>query len=56
MRHDEHCGAGFLELLQGYAQCALAHIVQVGVGLIEHDQARVAINGTGKADALALAA
>ena len=45
-----------LELFHGFVKRGLAHVVQVGVGLIEHHDHGVAINRAGQANALALAA
>jgi hypothetical protein len=55
VRDDEYCCPGFLDLLQRHTQRSLAHLIKVGVGLIQHDQTRAAIDGAGQADALTLA-
>ncbi|MCY1434219.1 hypothetical protein D9M71_502750 [compost metagenome] len=44
-----------LDLFDRLQQGALAEVIEVGVGFIEHDQRRQAVQGPGQADALALA-
>ncbi len=56
MRDQHHRAAPGTQGLHRLHQCGLAHIVQVGVGLIQHHQGRLAINGPRQANALALTA
>ena len=55
VRDQEHRAPLGLKPLDGLHQGRLAHIVEVGVGLIQHHQHRVAIHRTRQTDALALA-
>ena len=54
--HHDRGGARLLEPVEGRHEQRLALGVEVRVGLVEHDQARLAVEGPGEADPLPLAA
>jgi hypothetical protein len=56
MADDHHCRAPSLEFVNGAGQRSLTSLVQIGVGLVEDDQARVAVDRPGETYALARAA
>lgn len=54
MRHHHDGLAALLELAHGPEQGRFAHVVQVGVGLIEHQERWITVQSPGQSDALAL--
>src|SRR4051794_38684756 len=56
VRNDDDGGSGTLHFGVRGAQCGLALVTQLGVGLAQDDKAGAAIDRAGKADALALSA
>ena len=56
MRNKEDGLALLFHEHDGLHQGLLANVVQVGIGLIEHHKPRVAIDGSGQGNALALPA
>ncbi len=54
MGHDDHGYAAGIGGLDSAGQRLFAFGVEIGVGLIQHDQAPLAVKGAGKSDALAL--
>ena len=53
---DDDDAAALPHREDGLVQGLVAGAVEAGIGLVEHDQERVAVEGAGKRDALALAA
>lgn len=51
---NENRRAGFLDLLQCNTERTLSHLIEVGIGLVQHDQTRAAINRSGQTNTLAL--
>jgi hypothetical protein len=56
MGHYEHRALVLAQCVQGIEQGGVAGLVQVGVGLVQHDQGRITVQGAGQGDALALTA
>ena len=56
MGYQNQGGTLLLEMQHGLRQRGLALFVQIGVGLVQHDNARIAVQGARQADALALSA
>ena len=54
MRDDDNDRAARLELAQRILQGGFALAVEIGVGLVEHDQERIAVERARERDALAL--
>ena len=53
---DDDDAAALPHREDGLVQGLVAGAVEAGIGLVEHDQERVAVEGAGERDALALAA
>ena len=56
MADDHHRRAPSLEFVNGAGQRSLTGLVQIGVGLVEDDEARVAVDRPGETYTLALPA
>ncbi len=54
MSHQDQSDAGTLEVFYRLNQCGLSRLVEIGVGLVEDNESRIAKYGTGQSDSLAL--
>src|SRR3977135_2606285 len=52
--HQDQSDAGTLEVFYRFNECGLSRLVEIGVGLVEDNESRIAKSGTGQSDSLAL--